>query len=234
VVLPQEEVKSMRALLIISVVMIASFGCRSPEDTTETFPSYVTDFDASVPDGGEPAPIAECAENGEYHFNNNFSPYFGGESALDAEVVHFSSFYCFHCADFAVYTHARWQNRADYSERVRIYFHHATFTFRHRAAVAAGNQGMDNFWKLHDFIYSEMINTGGPTDDEVTTFVEKTLKLDMNRFTADLNADETYAFLKWDANQGYAAGMVGTPTVFVCGDTVKYWTDLEDYVDENL
>lgn len=209
-------------------------GCKTSDGTRETFPTDVPDFDASVPDGGEEAEAAECAADGTYQLNNNFSPYFGGETSVDAEVVHFSSFYCSHCAEFAAYTKARWKNRTDYANRVRIYFHHATFAFRHRAAVAAANQGSDNFWALHDFIYAELLADSGPSNDEVLEFVENTLGLDMDRFNEDLEADRTYAFLKWDAYQGFDAGMTGTPAVFVCGEPVSYWPDVEDYIDDNL
>ena len=220
---------------LVIFLSVAFLGCREPKSYQETFPEYVEDFDASLPDGGEPAPAAACSEGAAYEFNNNFSPYFGGESSIEAEVVHFSSFYCSHCAEFAAYTAARWDNRPEYMENVRTYFHHATFAFRHRAAVAAYNQGATYFWKLHDYIYVKMLQGSGPSDSQIVSYAES-LGLDMDRFETDIEADETYAFLKWDANQGFAADMEnkGTPTVFVCGETVDYWPDVEDMIDEHL
>lgn len=208
-------------------------ACSGPE-AVEPRALLPTDFDASVPDGGEEAPVAACVANGKYSFNNNFTPYFGGESEVAVEVSHFSSFYCSHCADFAAFTHARWRNRSEYEDAVRIYYHHANLGYRHFAAVAAFNQGMDHFWALHDFIYAEMLADSGPSDDEVDAFVRNTLKLDMDRFDEDAHSHETEAFLRWDINQGFAAFVVGTPTVFVCGDPIDDWTLLEDYIDAEL
>ena len=215
------------------LISLSTVCCRSPEDV-EPPSLYYTDFDASVPDGGDVAPVAACAENGQYTFDNNFSPYFGGEAAVDVEVVQFSSFYCTHCADFAAFTKARWQSRSDFQDRVRVYFHHANLGYRHRAAVAAAAQGMENFWKLHDFIYVEMLSGRSLSDTAVRAYAENELHLDMKRFDEDADSPETDAFLKWDINQGFSAGMIGTPTVFVCGDPVDNWTYLEDYIDARL
>ena len=224
----------IRLLLSLSLPLFAFVvSCRSPENAEPQTPLQ-TDFDASVPDGGELAPIAACAADGRYTFNNNFSPYFGGASEPLVEVNHFSSFYCPHCADFAAYTHARWQNRAEYENSVRIYFHHANLGYRHFAAAAAANQGMEYFWALHDFIYAEMLANSGPSDAEIDSYVENTLKLDMVRFEEDTHSKKTLDFLSWDINQGLDAGMVGTPTVFVCGDPMDNWTYLEDYIDAEL
>ncbi len=217
----------------VLIFSITVFSCRSPENP-EPPPLYLTDFDASVPDGGEEAPISPCTAGGHDTFDNNFSPYFGGESSAEAEVVHFSSFYCSHCADFAAYTKARWQSRSDLEQRVRIYFHHANLGYRHRAAVAAANQGMENFWKLHDFIYVEMLSNHSLSDTEVRAYAESELHLDMAQFDKDVDSRETDAFLKWDMNQGLSAGLIGTPWVFVCGDHVDNWTYLEDYIDAEL
>jgi protein-disulfide isomerase len=221
---------NMKSIFCFSMLLTAA--CQASLDTGH-LDTVETNFDASVPDGGD-APVALCAADGKYQFNNNYSPYFGGEKSIDAEVVHFSSLYCPHCADFAVYTHNLWNNNASYSDSVRIYFHHLNSGFRHRAAVAAANQGMEYFWQLHDFIYQEMLTNGGPSDEDIVQFAETTLNLDMIKFTADLNSEETIEFLKWDYNQGASAGVVGTPTAFVCGNEVDDWRDLEDDVNKVL
>ncbi len=223
-----------RILFSVIYGAFVSAACASIESSENYITPYVTDFDASVPDGGETAPEAECLEKGNYRFNNNFSPYFGGNASLDAEVVHFSSFYCSHCANFAAYTRTRWDNRTVLNESVRVYFHHASYYFRHRAAVAAQNQGDEYFWKLHDFIFDKLLSGKSVDEKEIVDFAQNTLKLDMKRFLSDLEDERTYAFLKWDANQGLTSGMQGTPWVYVCGKYIDEWPYLENYIEQYL
>ena len=217
---------------ILAIVFSIPVACRSAAETGEPFPKNLASFDASLPDGGVAEPVAACLD-GEPLFNNNFSPSLGGDESLDVEVIHFSSFYCGYCADFYSYSHALWRSRSDFRERARIYFHHASYYFRHRAAVAAHNQGEGYFWELHDFIFDGLLLGDAPSEGDILKYVEQELELDMPRFKKDLESDETYAFLKWEIEQGKAAGVKGTPTAYVCGDEIN-WLDLEDEVADRL
>jgi len=217
-----------------AAIFFAGCGEEYRSGRPDEAPPEVDPFDASVGDGGDAAPEAECEDEGPLDFNNSFSPYFGGELFVDAEVVHFSSLYCIHCAEFAEATRYLWDSRPDYRDQVRIYFHHADFVFRHRAAVAAQNQGMAHFWALHDFIYKGMLSNDSPSDDDIMKFVEKDLKLDMERFNRDLNSDETYSFLVWEIENAYHAGVNATPTAFVCGHQLSSWYQMEMAVDDQL
>jgi protein-disulfide isomerase len=200
----------------------------------EELPEDIEPFDASVPDGGQAPPAETCADDAVHRINNDFSPYRGGEEAVDVAVAHFSSLYCIHCANFAAQTRNLWDSRPDFRARARIYFHHADYTFRHRAAVAAWNQGMDQFWALHDFIYSKMLASDSPSEKEVLYFVQTSLHLDMDRFRRDLESDETYSFLLWELEQAIAVGVEGTPTVYICGQNLPNRYYLEDAVDGYL
>ena len=223
----------MRVCRTTMIVMTMLGGaCRETVVERESFPGNIPSFDDTLPDGGIEEPIAECLGETS-RFNHNFSPSLGGDESVDVEVTHFSSFYCIHCADFYAYTHALWRNREDFRDRARIYFHHASYYFRHRAAVAAFNQSESSFWVLHDYIFDKMLKDGGVSKDAILEFVEDELKLDMKRFEADLDSDETYAFLRWDMEQGDAAGVTGTPTAFVCEDRIR-WVELEAEVEDRL
>ena len=222
----------MRTVFVLMLISMTTACKSTPEDDIEYFPEGVEGFDASVPDGGIEEPVAECLD-GYPRFNNNFSPAFGGKERVDVEVVAFVSFYCPHCADFAAYSKGLWRDRTDFQDRARLYIHHASYYFRHRAAVAAMNQGEGYFWELHDYIYGGLLMDAPMPDEEIIAFVQDDLKLDMDRFNADLESDETYAFLKWDYTQGKNAGVTATPTVLVCGKAIN-WTKLGDKVADEL
>lgn len=216
---------------MFSIVLLFC-ACHEVSEVSESFPDSVSPFNDKLPDGGVEEPTAQCLEDIS-QFNNNFSPSLGGDESVDIEVIHFSSFYCIHCADFYTYTHALWRYRDDFRDQARIYFHHSSYYFRHRATVAAYNQGESYFWLLHDYIFDRMLDDGGVSDKAILKFVEEELHLDMERFNEDLNSDETYAFLRWDMEQGNAAGVRGTPTAFVCGDKIS-WVELEEEVENRL
>ncbi len=90
--------------ILLMCLAMAFAACRSPVNKEET---QYGEFDAFVPDGGS-QPEAECnTGNSTYSFNNDLSPYFGGDESIKVDVVDFSSFYCGHCADFAEDAHCR-------------------------------------------------------------------------------------------------------------------------------
>jgi protein-disulfide isomerase len=215
-------------LLALSVA-----GCRLPLMEDEQWSPDASDFDAAPDDAG---PGELCPPGTENPFNNAYSYYYGGDETVDLAIVDFSYFRCPHCADFAEMSRGIWAARSDFRERVRFYFHHYPFDNQtswqlHACAEAAGRQGMENFWAVHDFIYD-----GANADpqkiysvDEVVAFVDDALNLDMDQFDADRESDAMMSFLAWDKSQGQAVGVTGTPSVFVCGEKIG-WSSLEDVV----
>ena len=224
--------------LLGGALLSALLGCGGDDAQglrgNEKLPEGLPLFDASVDDGGALDAGVACPPHGTHVFNNHFSPYFGGEESVEVEVVHYSSFYSFQSAKFATAIVDLWTRRSDLRARARIYFHHPDYTFRHRAAVAVRNQGEDNFFQLHNFIFSSMVNYIDPTDEEILDFIETALGLDMARFARDLVADETYAYLVWDMEQGIAEGVKVSPTVFVCGRRQSNHYLLEEEIDKYL
>jgi protein-disulfide isomerase len=207
-------------------------GCRPVEGWSPDSP----DFDAAPDDGGAGA---LCPAGSADLFNNTYSPYLGGEQSVDLEVVDFSFFRCPHCAHFADTWEAIWADRDDFRARVRFYFHHFPFDYElawsvHAAAVAAGNQGMENFWALHDYIFTQAYDNGNyVTMDDIRAYCADVLQLDMDQFEADLADPDTMAFLSWDKQQGLDAGVTGTPSVFICGEKIS-WSEIESVIDGYL
>ncbi|MCP4604616.1 MAG: thioredoxin domain-containing protein [Proteobacteria bacterium] len=229
-------IASLIAVLSTLALSAAMIGCRSPIEMIDDTGISVDfeEFDAAVPDGGI-QPKSDCGENRENVFDNNHSPYYGGDESVVVDVVNFSSFGCPLCADFSESFRELWKRRPDIQQQVRLYFHHSSNTFRHRATLSAYNQGMEHFWTMHDFIYDSMIEGSAYlTDDDIIAFARDDMGLDMDQFIADVDAEKTFAFLAWDDAQGDSAGITGTPSVFVCGTKISTWRKLELELDKYL
>ncbi len=219
------------------LVLILASGCRDPFVDDDWTPD-VDDFDANVEDDSGPGEL--CPEGSMDLFNNYYSPYVGGDESVDLEVVDYSYFRCPHCATFAGQWEEVFADRDDVRDRVRFYFHHYPFNYEsawslHATAVAAGNQGMENFWAVHDYIYEGMRQDDPEyySADDVSAFVDAVLNLNMSQYNDDLADPTTLAFLEWDKNQALEQGIGGTPSVFLCGQKVS-WGALENRIDDYL
>ena len=91
------------------------------------------------------------------------------------------------------------------------------------AAEAASAQG--KFWPMHDWLYEnqEDLNL------EAILTAAKSMKLDVQKFTADLESHKYQEKVKADFNGGVRSGVNGTPTFFING--VRH---NEDYEYETL
>jgi hypothetical protein len=235
-----EQMLKKIALTMMSVaVLITSMihGCRNPEEAWTPPDDWV--FDGSVEDDAGPGEC--CPEGTPDLFNNAYSPYYGGEEDVRLEVVNISYFRCPHCAHFADTAQQIWNDRDDFMAHVRLYFHHYPFNHQsawdlHALTVAAGQQGMENFWSVHDFIYGG-ISDNDPSVyysmEEILAFCDDVLYLDMERLEEDRADEQTYAFLEWDKGQSLAQSVGGTPSVFICGEKESYGS-LESIVDGYL
>ena len=101
------------------------------------------------------------------------------------------------------------------------------------AAAAAGDQGPEHFWALHDRIFELAAEGRQMSREQVDAFLEQR-GLDMEAFREQMRSEETRDFVQWDKQQAAAAGTNGTPSVFVCGDKVLFWSLFEQAVDEAL
>ena len=222
----------------ILAAVAALCACRSPV----TQPVYEPDaggFDASAEDDAGPGDL--CGPDAPDLFDNAYSPYLGGEESVDLEVVDFSFAYCEHCAELAVSWKEIWDTRPDIRARVRLYYHHYPLEYlgqvgweAHASLVAVANQGMEPFWQLHDHLYQKLYDEGvGMSPESIRTYADEVLHLDMAQYDADFADEGTMAFVAWDKEQGQAAGVTGTPSVFVCGEKVG-WANLEDVIDSYL
>lgn len=228
---------SFASLLTVVTILAPISGCRDPFVDNPWVPDSGK-FDADVEDDAGPGEL--CPEGTQDLFNNYYSAFLGGQESVDLEVVNYSYFRCPHCASFSKLWEEIFERRADIRARVRLYYHHYPFNYEsawrlHAATVAAGNQGMENFWAVHDFIYGGILMDSPEyySEEEVIAFCDDVLNLDMDRFFDDLEDDVTYAYLQWDKDQALAQEVTGTPSVFICGSKIS-WGSIEEKIDEYL
>jgi protein-disulfide isomerase len=110
----------------------------------------------------------------------------------------------------------------EYGDQMRFVFRHYplqmhkhAFTAAH-AAEAASLQG--RFWEMHDLIYQNQL-TWTPAEDARSFFIQyaRDLKLDVDRFTRDMDSPAVAARVTADYDRGSALGVTGTPTLFMNG-----------------
>jgi protein-disulfide isomerase len=79
------------------------------------------------------------------------------------------------------------------------------------AALAAAKQG--KFWEIHEKLFA---NQRDLSDGKVEAIVQD-LGLNMEQFNQDLKDPTIASMIDRDMNNGRAAGVQGTPTIFVAG-----------------
>lgn len=141
------------------------------------------------------------------------SPYLGNLAA-PVTVVIFSDFQCPFCAKLGPVIE---QTLDAYPEDVKVVFKHfplASHRFASLAAlasVAAQKQG--KFWQFHDALFAAQKDL---SQSKILSLAGD-LGLDIKQFTADIGSQDAKDRLTKDVNDGKAAGLHGTPTLFVNG-----------------
>ncbi len=89
-----------------------------------------------------------------------------------------------------------------------------------QAGYAAYKQG--KFFQMDDLLYNGQ-NTWADVDDPRDTFISyaKELKLDINKFTNDMNSSEAQNYVADAENKATSEGINATPTFFVNGQQIQ-------------
>ncbi|MBX3271584.1 MAG: thioredoxin domain-containing protein [Sandaracinaceae bacterium] len=137
-----------------------------------------------------------------------------GSPMAQVTIVEFSDFECPYCGR----AHPMLQQvLREFEGRVRLVFLHFPLSNHPhampaaRAAVAAGNQG--RFWEMHDLLFEHQQQL---EPEHLDRYAEE-LGLDMARFRADLESSRTQGRIEANKEMGRAAGVEGTPAIFVNG-----------------
>ncbi|MCP4606029.1 MAG: thioredoxin domain-containing protein [Proteobacteria bacterium] len=195
-------------------------------------------FDPADPGAG-PAPL--CPP-GSKAINNSESPSMGGDVYPDLTVEVFSYFRCQNCAGLAELMHETWERRSNFQDTVRVFFHHfPLYTHKtamelHASTVAAQEQGMANFWAMHDKLFDGLRTTPAAlyTPEDMYEYARDTLHLNMAQYAKSIN-DDTMQRILWDKEQGESLDVMGTPGVFICGEKLMGWKkNLENVIDDYI
>ena len=140
-----------------------------------------------------------------------------GKANAPVTLVVFSDFECPWCAKLEPLLA---QLLAANADTVRVVFKHLPLPMHPQAepaalaAIAAQRQG--KFWEMHDALFAVQQWTPAAVTETATR-----IKLDMTRFQADLNSQETRMQLAKDKADAQAAEVAATPSVFVNGRPVR-------------
>jgi protein-disulfide isomerase len=141
-----------------------------------------------------------------------------GPASAKVTIIEFSDFQCPYCK--------RGRDAMDevlkaYPNDVKVAFKHYPLPFHKeaepsaRASWAAQQQG--KFWEYHDILF----NNQDKLSNDFYLATARQLKLDENKFKADMASEAAAKQVKEDADIGAKNGIQGTPGFFVNGVAVK-------------
>jgi protein-disulfide isomerase len=126
---------------------------------------------------------------------------------------------------------------AEYPDKIRLILKNYPYRYRdysHLAAealLAAGDQ--EKYWEMHDI----MIENSPKLDRDSLISYAKKLKLDMNKFTSDLDSMKHRGLIKKDEDLAVAMDLYNTPTFFINGRKVignRPYEYLKKIIEEEL
>ncbi|MEM1246116.1 MAG: thioredoxin domain-containing protein [Acidobacteriota bacterium] len=138
-----------------------------------------------------------------------------GPETAKVTVVEFSDFECPFCERFNPTLE---QVKEKYKDQVRIVFRQFPLNSIHpkaqkaaEASLCASDQG--KFWEMHDLLFAEQ------KDLDIAQLKEKAVRLglDASSFDSCLDDDKYAEQVARDIREGAAAGVSGTPSLFVNG-----------------
>jgi protein-disulfide isomerase len=163
--------------------------------------------------------------NLQHEFTSAQSPTKGPADA-PVTLTLFTDFECSYCARLAPVLD---QVHLQYPKNVRIVF--KNFPLRmHRFAVPAAlaalaAQDQEQFWPFHDRLFKNY----NQLNAQKVEAIRQELNLDAERFKAKMKDPALQGFVRRDLAEGNAAGVGGTPTVFINGKTYRGARSLEGF-----
>ena len=141
-----------------------------------------------------------------------------GKASAPVTIAEFSDFQCPFCSRV---TPTMKQIEEVYGDKVRVVWKNHPLPFHPNAlpaavaAMAANEQG--KFWEYHDLLFA---NQQKQSKDDFIQYA-KNLKLDIARFTRDMDPAKYKAKIDADSDEAMNLGASGTPAFFVNGHFVN-------------
>lgn len=149
-----------------------------------------------------------------------------GQPQAPVTIIEFSDLQCPFCASV---TPTLRELMKQYPDQVRWVFKsfplafHANSPLAHAAALAAERQG--KFWEMHDLIFANQHNL-----KRNSLLAEaRSLNLDMDKFTADLDSADIKEQLAADKKEGEGLGINGTPAFYINGTFLSGAMPIEQF-----
>jgi len=148
-----------------------------------------------------------------------------GKADAPVKIAEFGDYKCIYCHQFEMDIFP--QLKKDFIDTGKVQFYFMNYTIIAQDSVLAANAGEaifamypDRFWDFHQLLYE---NQGSETDAWVTDdllikLAKKAVpNLDEHQFKTALDQGTYVDKIRTDVNMGKAAGVNGTPTVFING-----------------
>jgi protein-disulfide isomerase len=164
--------------------------------------------------------------NLEHTFSLDNAPTLGPANA-PVTIVEFTDFECSYCARLAPVLE---EVHKAYPEKVRIVFKNFPLFRIHRFAIQAALAGLaaqdqGKFWPFEERLFQNYNQLNPQKIEEI----RKELGLDAERFKARMNDPALKNLIRQDLEEGNAAGVTGTPTVFINGKKYQGQRSLEGF-----
>ncbi len=144
-----------------------------------------------------------------------------GKSNAPVTFVEFTDFQCPFCQRFFTETYSQIKTKYVDTGKVKIIFRHYPLSFHVNAEIAgvaaecANRQG--KFVEYHDILFKKGQADGTGLDVASLKTYASEAGLNTSKFNTCLDNKETLAIVQKDQADGNAAGVSGTPTMFVNG-----------------
>ncbi len=148
-----------------------------------------------------------------------------GNPNAPVTVEEFADFQCPTCGTY--YPELK-KIEAEFGDKLRVIYRQNPLFPKHpysniaaQAAEAAGLQGEDKFWAMHDKLFETQTtwNEAKDKDAAVSFFVDyaKQIGLNTDQFMRDLNGEAVAGRIFQDGKRAHALGIESTPSFFVNG-----------------
>lgn len=217
--LPFVIIGAVLAIAVASVALLSrSAKNASGAQQFEATPKATASQNGASQNGASPyAPLGASAPGA-------VPPHVRGKADAPVTLEEFGDYQCPPCG--ALFREMQ-KIESEYGDRIRFVFRHYPIVDRHKnalvAAHAAEAAGVQNkYWEMHDRIY-ETQKDWAEAEDARSIFIKYAtdLKLDVDRFTRDMDSSEVDARIVADRQRAQVMGVQGTPTLFVNGRQLR-------------
>lgn len=163
-----------------------------------------------------------------------------GNPEAAVTVIEFSDFQCPFCRRFWVDTLPKIKTNYIDAGKIRFVYRDFPLSFHESAKIAAESgecaDDQGKFWEMHDAIFREQETQAELSKDNLSAWA-KNIGLDMARFNECLNAGTHSAEVDKDFADGQAAGVSGTPTLFINGKIIvgaQPYSEFEKAIEKAL